>query len=188
MYEAFSSRARRLVWAVGGTAATGLVGVTAYAAVSQVIGAGVIEHLPLFGGPATITMRTLTIAPGEVLGWHYHPGVGAYTIVTTGTLTVEDGCGGETLYTAGQAFLEPPLRVHRGKNLTSNPVVTAQTFIVPTGEPTSVSPGQLCGVPVEVDECRGDGWMAFNHPRSFVNQGDCVEYVITNKLREHGLH
>jgi quercetin dioxygenase-like cupin family protein len=161
--------------------AASLLGITVYAAVSQVIAVGTMAHSDLFGGPATITMRTLTIAPGEVLGWHYHPGVGAYTIVRSGTLNVEDGCGGEVVYTEGQAFLEPPGRVHRGKNLTAEDVVTAQTFIVPTGSATTVATDQLCGAPASVQECKAGGWASFSHPRSFFNQGDCEQYVITGK-------
>jgi quercetin dioxygenase-like cupin family protein len=174
---ATASRPRR--WIVVGSALGALLtALTGYSAVSQIIGVGTMEHSELVGGPATLTMRTLTIDPGEVLGWHYHPGAGAFTIVTSGMLNVEDGCGGETIYTAGQAFLEPPLRVHRGKNLTTDEVVTAQTFIVPTGLETTVSTGQqLCGAPVAVEECKRGGWTTFNHPRSFVSQGDCIQYV-----------
>jgi len=146
-----------------------------------VIAVGTMDHSDLVGGPATVTMRLLTIAPGEVLGWHYHPGAGAYTIVRNGTLNVEDGCGSEAVYTEGQAFLEPSGRVHRGKNLTAESVVTAQTFIVPTGSPIAVSTGQLCGPPATVGECKGSGWMDFNHPRSFTSQGDCMQYVITGR-------
>ena len=163
------------------TLAALLVGILAYSATSQVIAVGTMEHSELVGGPATLTMRLLTIEGGEVLGWHYHPGAGAYTIVKTGMLTVEDGCGDQTVYTQGQAFLEPPFRVHRGKNLTEEPVVTAQTFIVPTGSATSVSTAQLCGPPAVVGDCRSGGWTNFNHPRNFVNQGDCEQYVITGK-------
>lgn len=158
-----------------------LIGITVYAAVSQVIAVGTMEHSELVGGPATLTMRLLTIDPGEVLGWHYHPGAGAFTIVRDGTLNVEDGCGGEVVYTKGQAFLEPPGRVHRGKNLTGEAVVTAQMFIVPTGSMTTVATGQLCGPPAIVDECKGGGWMNFNHPRNFFSQGDCMQYVITGQ-------
>ena len=173
----------RRKWLFGaGVVGAALAAVAAYAAVSQVIAAGTMAYSELFGGPASVTMRTLTISPGEILGWHYHPGVGAYTVVTSGTLTVEDGCGGEAVYVTGQAFLEPPLRVHRGKNLSGETVVTAQTFIVPSGSPNSVATGQpLCGVPQAVDECRGDGWTTFDHPRSFVSQGDCMQYVITGR-------
>jgi quercetin dioxygenase-like cupin family protein len=91
-----------------------------------VIAVGTMDHSELVGGPATVTMRLLTIDPGEVLGWHSHPGAGAFTVVTSGVLNVEDGCGGESVYTAGQAFLEPPGRVHRGKNLTDEPCAAEQ--------------------------------------------------------------
>jgi quercetin dioxygenase-like cupin family protein len=130
-----------------------LVGVAVYAAVNVTIATGTMAYFEPFNGPATITMRTLTIAPGEVLGWHYHPGVGAYTIVKQGTLTLEDGCGGEQVFTAGQAFLEEPNHVHRGKNLTNEEVVTAQTFVVPLGTPISVSTQRVCGSPPRLDPC-----------------------------------
>lgn len=168
--------------------ATGLLGVgftsfAAHAATSVTIGSGSMDSAELIGGgPATVLMRTLTIAPGEVLGWHYHPGAGAYTVVVSGTLRIEDGCGGETVYTQGQAFLEHAFRVHRGKNLTGADVVTAQTFVVPLGSATTVQTGQrLCGVPVDVRECEGGGWVAFDFPRAFVSQGDCMQFVITGK-------
>jgi len=124
-----------------------ILGITIYAATNNTIADGTISYFEPFGGPATVRIRTLTIAPGEVLGWHYHPGVGAYTIVKQGTLTVEDGCGGEQDYQQGQAFLEPAFRVHRGKNLTTGEVITAQTFIVPHGSPFTVDTGQVCGHP-----------------------------------------
>jgi quercetin dioxygenase-like cupin family protein len=155
----------------------GLAAMTAWAAITEVIAVGTMTHSDLFGGPATVTMRRLTFTSGEVLGWHYHPGSGAYTIVTRGKLFVEDGCGAEQMYTAGQAFLEHPNRVHRGKNRDVEPTETLQTFIVPTGVPISVSTEQLCGPPETVQECRGDEWMKFNHPRKFRSQGDCVFYV-----------
>ena len=158
-----------------------LLGIPAYSSVSEVIGVGTMAYSDLFGGPATITVRRLTVAPGEVLGWHSHPGVGAYTIVKRGTLTVEDGCGGEEVFTAGQAFLEPPGRVHRGKNMGAEEVETIQTFIVPTGTPISVSTQRLCGPPARVADCRDGGWMNFTHPRLFSNQGDCEQFVITDK-------
>ena len=57
----------------------------------------------------------------------------------SGTLTVEDGCGGEggTLI-PGQAFEEMDGRVHRAKNLSqTDRVVVYNTFIVPGGKPTT---------------------------------------------------
>src|SRR3954471_21008083 len=83
-----------------------LLGATAYAVVTQILAAGTIPHSGLFDGPATVTVRTLTVKPGETLGWHYHPGY-AFNVVKSGTLTVEDGCGGpEESLTPGQAFEE----------------------------------------------------------------------------------
>lgn len=161
-----------------------IVGFSVYAATNVTIADGVYAYFEEFGGPASTRMRTLTIAPGEVLGWHNHPGAGAYTIVKQGTLTVEDGCGLETVYTQGTAFLEPPGRVHRGKNLTSEPVVTAQMFIVPQGTPYTIDTARVCGRPLAVHECRKGGWEQFNYPRTFSNQGDCESFVINEEWRK----
>lgn len=173
------TKRQRMAAGTAAVLAAGFAGFAAYAATSQMIGTGTMQYSEAVDGPATLTMRTLTIAPGEVLGWHHHPGSGAYTVVVSGTLTVEDGCGGEVAYSQGQAFLEPPDRVHRGKNLTGANVVTAQTFLVPLGTPISVSHAQrMCGVPLSVEECKNDGWRAFNFPAYFINQGECVEFVL----------
>ena len=94
-----------------------LLGVTVYSATTNILAVGTIPNSQLFDGPATVTVRTLTIAPGEMLAWHYHPGY-AFNVVKSGTLTVEDGCGGdEETLTPGQAFEEMEGRVHRAKNV-----------------------------------------------------------------------
>ena len=176
------SKRSRIAAATAAALIAAFAGSAAHAATSVVIGTGTMDYLEAVGGPATVLMRTLTFAPGEVLGWHDHPGTGAYTIVVSGTLVVEDGCGTEAVYTQGQAFLEPPGRVHRGKNLTVANVVTAQTFIVPRGTPTSNShPRQVCGVPQSLSECTGNGWRMFDLPRQFVSQGDCMGFVIVGR-------
>lgn len=158
-----------------------LFGAVAYAATTVILAVGTIPESELFDGPATVTVRTLTIAPGETLAWHYHPGY-AYNVVKSGTLTVEDGCGGpEETLTAGQAFEEMAGHVHRAKNLSATePVVVYNTFIIPDGKPTTrniPNNERRCGPPNNVDECMNDGWANFNHPSSFSNQGQCVEYV-----------
>jgi quercetin dioxygenase-like cupin family protein len=165
---------------VAGLGAVILVGVTVYAATSVIIGVGTIAHFEPFDGPATMTTRSLFINANEVLSWHQHPGIGAYTIVKTGTLTVEDGCGGEVVYPQGTAFIEPPGRVHRGK-AGAVPVETVQTFVVPVGVAFSQNVPQACGRPLVVDECKGNGWFEFTYPRTFSNQGDCVQFVTTGK-------
>ena len=157
-----------------------LCGVIGYAATTNILAVGTIPESELFDGPATVTVRTLTIKPGEVLAWHYHPGY-AFNVVKSGTLTVEEGCGGEESLTPGQAFEEMDGQVHRAKNLsTTEDVVVYNTFIVPQGKPTTVNiPGneRRCGPPSDVDECKDDGWPKFTWPRSFIDQGDCVQYV-----------
>lgn len=169
----------RLVLLVG-LSIVSLFGVIAYASTTNILAVGTIPHSELFDGPATVTVRTLTIKPGEVLAWHYHPGY-AYNVVKSGTLTVEEGCGGEEALTPGQAFEEMAGHVHRAKNLSATEdVVVYNTFIVPQGKPTTVNiPGneRRCGPPSNVNECKDDGWLKFTHPRSFSNQGECVDFV-----------
>jgi quercetin dioxygenase-like cupin family protein len=156
-----------------------LVGVTAYAASTMILAVGTIPHSELFDGPATVTVRTLTIPPGEVGAWHYHPGY-AFNVVKSGTLTVEDGCGGEETLTPGQAFEEMSGEVHRAKNLSAtDEVVVYNTFIMPEGKLTTrniPNNERRCGPPNDVDECKDGGWANFTHPRSFNNQGECTEY------------
>ena len=149
---------------------------TGYAATSVINGTGTVAQYDPFGGPATMTARSLFISANEVLPWHQHPGIGAYVIVKTGTLTLEDGCGSEVVYPQGSAFIEPTGRIHRGK-AGSAPVETLQTFLVPSGSGFSVNVPQGCGPPLKVDECKGDGWSSFTAPRAFANQGDCVAYL-----------
>jgi len=170
-----TTRLNRVI--VIGLGALLLGGVTSvYAATSVISGTGTMAHYEPFDGPATMTARSLFIEANEVLPWHQHPGIGAYTIVKTGTLTVEDGCGGEVVYPQGTAFIEPPGRVHRGI-AGDDPVETVQTFLVPLGSAFSVNVPKACGAPLVVKECKGNGWEAFTYPRTFKNQGDCVKYV-----------
>jgi quercetin dioxygenase-like cupin family protein len=165
---------------VVGLSIISLFGVIAYAASTVILAVGTIPESELFDGPATVTVRTLTIPPGETGAWHYHPGY-AFNVVKSGTLTVEDGCGGEETLTPGQAFEEMNGDVHRAKNLsTTESVVVYNTFIVPQGKPTTRNiPGneRRCGPPSDVNECKDDGWLKFTHPRSFTDQGDCVQFV-----------
>src|SRR2546422_3975851 len=141
-----------------------LFGVIAYAASTNILAVGTIPDSALFDGPATVTVRTLTIGPGETLAWHYHPGY-AFNVVKSGTLTVEDGCGGEETLNPGDAFEEMNGRVHRAKNLSATePVVVYNTFIVPQGKPTTRNiPGneRRCGPPIDINECKDDGWLKF---------------------------
>ncbi|MBC7933002.1 MAG: thrombospondin type 3 repeat-containing protein [Rubrivivax sp.] len=37
------------------------------------------------------------------------------------------------------------------------------------------------GPPRDKDQCKNNGWMRFDVPRSFKNQGDCIQFVNTGK-------
>lgn len=161
-----------------GLLAVVLGGVTTYAAVTNVLGVGNIPHSETLNGPATVTVRTISFAPGEVGAWHYHPGP-LFNVVTQGTVTVEDGCGGEQSYTVGQAFEEGG-RVHRPKNLGGVPTFAYQTFVIPLGNPTTVNISgnqRQCGPVRDVEECKDEGWRKFDFPHAFNNQGECVAFV-----------
>jgi len=158
-----------------------LLGVSVYAATTLILAVGTIPVSQFFGGPATVTVRTLTIQPGETLAWHYHPGY-AFNVVKHGVLTVEDGCGGpdENLF-EGQAFEEVEGHVHRAKNLGTEPVEVYNTFLIPQGRPTTINiPGnqRLCGPPSSVDQCKFEGWRNFSHPQTFEDQGSCISWVL----------
>jgi quercetin dioxygenase-like cupin family protein len=157
-----------------------VVGASVYAATTVILAVGTIPESEFFGGPATVTVRTLTIQPGEALAWHYHPGY-AFNVVKSGVLTVEDGCGGqEENLLPGQAFEEVGGHVHRAKNLGSEPVVVYNTFIIPQGNGTTnniPNNERRCGPPSNTDECRFEGWRNFTHPEVFANQGACINWV-----------
>ena len=105
-----------------------------------------------------------------------------YVIVQSGTITEDSGCGGSEVLTAGEAFEEAIPRVHQVRNEGTEPAVLFATLIVPSGQPLAISTGgPLCGPPTNKDQCKDNGWMHFNFPRSFENQGDCVSYVNTGQ-------
>jgi hypothetical protein len=47
-----------------------------------------------------------------------------------------------------------------------------------TGTPCAPAP---IGPPTNANQCKNDGWKTFNAPRTFKNQGDCIQYVNTGK-------
>ncbi len=159
-----------------------LFGAVAYAATSNILAVGTMPHSEVIGGPATLTARQLLIPPGEVGGWHYHPGT-LLSVVKRGAVTIEDGCGGEETFTAGQAFEQIGGRVHRAKNLGAEEVEEYNMFVNPQGTLLTVNiPERRCGPPKDVNECTDGGWMNFTHPRSFDSRRDCVQFV-RNQLK-----
>lgn len=157
-----------------------ITAVTTYAAITPVIlGTGINAYAPLVSGPATVTFRKLTTTPGDVGAWHYHPGY-VHNVVTSGSIKIEDGCGGVSTYTTGQAFETSEGRVHRAVNEGAVEAVEHNVFILEQGKPlTRFIPEnqRRCGPPSKVDECENEGWNMFNFPTTFGNRGECVKYV-----------
>jgi len=77
-----------------------------------------------------------------------------------------------------------------GPTSASNPGGTGDAVVDPDGAvdffpyltSTSTCAAILhIGPPTNKDQCKNDGWKAFNTPRTFKNQGDCIQYVNTGK-------
>ncbi|HEX6730124.1 MAG TPA: cupin domain-containing protein [Pyrinomonadaceae bacterium] len=157
-----------------------LVGAVAYAATSTILATGNTPHSQISGGPSTFTFRNLITPPGEVGTWHYHPGK-MLNVVKRGTVTVEDGCGGGATYSAGQVFEKLDGRVHRAINPGTEECEEYNLFVNPQGAPPTVfipNNERRCGPARNVDECKDGGWTNFNHPTTFGNQGECIDFVL----------
>jgi len=158
-----------------------LLWVTVYAATNTRLATGTLAFSELFNGPADVRMSRTVMGPGETTGWHLHPGV-LTVIVTRGTLTLEHGCGGVENFSAGQAFTEHPTDIHQGVNYGSQELEYYVSAIAPAGSPGRINfDGPRCGPPTNADQCKDNGWLNFNFPRGFENQGDCVSFVKTGK-------
>jgi quercetin dioxygenase-like cupin family protein len=155
--------------------------ITVQALTSVRLATGIIPSSEVFNGPTEVTVTHITMQPGDTIPWHYHPGK-VYVVLQSGTITEDEGCGGSEVFTAGQAFEEPIPRVHQVRNTGATAAELYVTFLTPSGQPRTVNTaGPLCGPPKEKDQCKEDGWMVFNFPRSFENEGDCVSLVQAGK-------
>ncbi len=77
-----------------------------------------------------------------------------------------------------------------GPTIASNPGGTGEPIIDPDGVVNYTpfrttfapcAPAPQIGPPTNKDQCKNDGWKLFNVPRTFKNQGDCIQYVNTGK-------
>ena len=78
-----------------------------------------------------------------------------------------------------------------GPTIASNPGGTGDAIIDPSGvvdyipfltstASTPCAPPPV-GPPTNKDQCKNGGWQTFNTPRTFKNQGDCIQFVNTGK-------
>lgn len=160
--------------------AMGLLGLTVQSpTTANILIDGTIPDSKVFEGPVRLTVRELTLKPGEALPLHYHPGH-VFIAVKSGTLTVEDGCGEQKKLTSGQGLEKWNGRVHRGKNVDATDVIVYDIFFTSPAKPTTVTiPAneRRCGPPKDVNECTNNGWRRFDHPRTFMNQEQCAKFV-----------
>ncbi len=171
-------RTKLMLLITGGLLA--ITGVVYAATIPVILGAGVNAYTPIVGGPATVTFRQLSTTPGDVGAWHYHPSY-VHNVVTSGAIKIEDGCGGSSTFTTGQAFETSEGRVHRAINEGAVDATEYNVFIREEGKPlTRFIPGneRRCGPPSTVNECKDGGWVQFDFPNAFPNQGSCIEYVL----------
>lgn len=164
-----------------------LAGAVVYASTATILGFGDTPHSEVIGGPARLTARRLIIPVNDPpSAWHYHPGTLLSVVGTNtnrGSVTIEDGCGGSETFAPGQAFEQIGGRVHRAVNYSGETVEEHNMFINPLSDTrlTVTLPERLCGPARSVNECKNDGWMNFTYPRSFNNQGECIQFVQTGK-------
>lgn len=84
-----------------------------------------------------VVVVKITLAPGEAIGWHTHPGPATYA-VTQGTLTVTHGddCS-QHAYEPGQAGFDTGSAVERADNFGDEDVIIYVNFLgIPPGPPT----------------------------------------------------
>ncbi|MEJ7624323.1 MAG: hypothetical protein WKF34_10065 [Pyrinomonadaceae bacterium] len=65
---------------------------------------------------------------------------------------------------------------------TPSPSPTRTPSATPTPSPTATatpgtSPTPMIGPPTNAAQCKNGGWQRFNTPRTFRNQGDCIQFV-----------
>lgn len=77
-----------------------------------------------------------------------------------------------------------------GPTSPNNPGGSGDAVVDPSGvvdffpyltSPSTCAAVPQVGPPTNKDQCKKDGWMSFNVPRKFKNQGDCIQYVNTGK-------
>ncbi|MDR3515794.1 MAG: cupin domain-containing protein [Azospirillaceae bacterium] len=88
-------------------------------------------------GPALITARTSTFAPGATTILHQH-GVPLFTYILEGELTIDYGSSGVKTYKKGEAYVEAMHVTHMGKNLGTVPVVILAVYIGAEGAENTI--------------------------------------------------
>jgi quercetin dioxygenase-like cupin family protein len=102
-----------------------------------------LHKIPKDKSPRDVVVQHLTFAPGDASVFHYHLGP-VFAVITTGTLTEDDGCGGLVTHAAGSALQEEPGHIHRVINNGTEPVQIWATYIIPGGQPLRIATTPVC--------------------------------------------
>lgn len=90
-------------------------------------------------GPFEVVHLILDFAPGTWTPLHTHGGQGLVTVLE-GTMTRREQ-GAETVYPAGQGWVETPGREHAAGNASATPASVLVTFLLPKGAPLTTAQG-----------------------------------------------
>ena len=95
-------------------------------------------------GPTVYSVRTVVLAPGEVLGWRRHPGT-EMAVVRSGAVTLRrQGACGPVAYTSGQALFVGDAVPHRMSNEGSEPAELLVTMLLTPDAPESTDTAAAC--------------------------------------------
>jgi quercetin dioxygenase-like cupin family protein len=116
---------------------------------TDVVARGDLDYSDATGGPATVYIGSIDMAPGSSYGgWHIHPGP-VWVVVTAGQLAVygPDGC--RTEYGASAAYLAEANVLYDLRNETDQPLQLHFAGVIPAGQrPTIPMPGQIPTCPM----------------------------------------
>ena len=94
--------------------------------------------------PTVYSVRTVVLAPGEVLGWRRHPGT-EMAVVRSGAVTLRrQGACGPVAYASGQALFVGDAVPHRLSNDGAVPVELLVTMLLAPGSPESTDVDDAC--------------------------------------------
>lgn len=143
---------------------------------------GTVETDP---GDQGVMLDAALQANGKIVGAGYdHPCCPAGGIVlirynTDGSLDAGFGSAGIAASTALESATAVAIQAD-GKIVTSGCLDACTTIGVARFLGDPVGPPSV-GPPTDKDQCKNGGWQTFNTPRTFQNQGDCIQYVNTGK-------
>ncbi len=89
------------------------------------------------GKRAEITAQVITLQPGAATPWHSHP-MPTFGYIISGEIEVDYGAQGQKTFRAGDALMEAMAHVHRGRNVSDNPVRVLAVSIGEQGQVTAV--------------------------------------------------